>query len=185
MIDITERKRNEDKLRYLATHDPMTGLANRNLFYAQLVAGLSRAARNGTGAAVLFLNLDNFKRINEAFDHHFGDSLLRETANRLRLAFRESDSVARFGGDEFAILMEDIDPDTMPASLSTIISRLLSTISRPVFINEREIQITASIGVSCYPGDGKSEDQLSRTRIWHFPARKRPGRITSFSMTEV
>src|SRR5207249_11732244 len=108
MVDITERKRAEQQVTYLAYHDNLTGLPNRTMLEEALGLALARARRNGTEVAVLYLDLDDFKRINDSLGHGAGDDVLRQVAGRLQGAVRESDLVARHGGDEFLVLLDDL-----------------------------------------------------------------------------
>jgi diguanylate cyclase (GGDEF)-like protein/PAS domain S-box-containing protein len=143
--DITERKQFETQLTYQAFHDPVTRLANRALFYDRVTHALSRRRDDGRSIAVLFLDLDNFKSINDSFGHVAGDGLLRTIASRFDAALRLGDTVARLGGDEFAILLEDIERETRAADF---VERLLEVIRAPLSIEGREVSIHCSIGVA-------------------------------------
>src|SRR5439155_18727803 len=111
MIDVTDRKQAEEQIRFLAYHDRLTGLPNRTMFEEALGLALARARRHRLGVAVLFLDLDNFKLVNDSLGHNAGDELLREVASRLRTVNREEDLVARQGGDEFLVLLADLSSE--------------------------------------------------------------------------
>ncbi len=153
--DITERKQFEDQLTYQALHDPMTGLANRALFQDRVVHALSRRSdQPNHGVAMLFLDLDDFKSINDTFGHDGGDRVLQTISARLRSALRESDTAARLGGDEFAVLLEDVANET---GASEIVARLLELISAPLSIDGREVSVDCSIGIAVVDPIGDTE----------------------------
>jgi diguanylate cyclase (GGDEF)-like protein/PAS domain S-box-containing protein len=143
--DITERKQFETQLTYQAFHDQVTSLANRALFYDRVTHALTRRRDDGRSIAVLFLDLDNFKSVNDSFGHDAGDELLRTIASRFDTALRLGDTVARLGGDEFAILLEGVEHETRVAD---VVERLLEVISAPMSIEGREVSIHCSIGVA-------------------------------------
>jgi diguanylate cyclase (GGDEF)-like protein/PAS domain S-box-containing protein len=158
MVDITERKRAEEQVTFLAYHDKLTGLPNRVMFEQVLDLALARARRTGMGVAVLYLDLDNFKLVNDSLGHATGDELLREMAERLRQAVRETDVVARQGGDEFLVLLADLDQDhtedgQFPAVklAETIAARIHDSLRAPFLLEGTEFYITASIGISLFP----------------------------------
>lgn len=155
--DITDRKRASDQLKYIATHDRVTELPNRVLFEDRLKHAIKLADRNATSAVVLLLDLDNFKAVNDAFGHKQGDRLLNLIGQRLLTCVRSSDTVSRFGGDEFTILLEGI---TRLETTHIIIEKILAAVSEPVTLNNAEVYVTCSIGVSAYPIDGHSADEL-------------------------
>lgn len=155
--DITEIKEAEDKLMQLATHDPLTGLANRALLDEELVRAIARARRNGTQVAVNFLDLDHFKNVNDTLGHAQGDELLIQVARRLTSIVRESDTVARQGGDEFIILAPDLE-DT--GYLEGLTNRLLETIREPYRLGDEEAHISVSLGTAIFPSDGDSVETL-------------------------
>ncbi len=179
--DITERKQAEDQIRQLANFDSLTGLPNRRFFRDQLSSALERARAAGEQAAVLFIDIDRFKQINDTLGHDVGDQLLREVARRLHFAVRDSDtvarageqltsaaqisahrvahSVARLGGDEFTILLSGVDA---PRNLARVAERLLDSIRLPVGVSGQELFITASIGVAIHPDHGDDVDTLIR-----------------------
>ncbi len=149
MRDITERKALEDELRHQAFHDALTGLANRALFEDRLTHGLAGARRHGRPVAVLFLDLDDFKTINDSLGHSSGDELLRAVAIRIAGIIRVTDTAARLGGDEFAVLLEIMDDDN---DGERIAGRLLEELQPPFQIGDRELRVSASIGVAVSDG---------------------------------
>jgi diguanylate cyclase (GGDEF)-like protein len=148
--DITEKVEAKKQLEYLATHDSLTNSPNRLLFKDRLSHALTLAKRTGKPGALLFIDLDDFKSVNDVFSHVVGDELLILLATRIRDCLRESDTVARIGGDEFAILLEDIDQFNVDIVAQKVIKRL----SEPAKVREDTIIITASIGISLFPQDG-------------------------------
>ena len=152
-----QRKQAETALRHVASHDALTGLANRPLLHERLTHAIMRAARQQTRVAVLFLDLDRFKHINDSLGHSAGDVLLRACADRLRESVRESDTVARFGGDEFVLVLEDLDS---AADVITPLTSVLNRFSTPFEVNGRELPTTASIGISVFPEDGEDVETL-------------------------
>jgi diguanylate cyclase (GGDEF)-like protein len=143
--DVTERKQFEERLTYQAFHDPVTDLANRALFHDRVEHALSRRTNVSRSLAVLFLDLDDFKIINDTFGHDGGDRVLQTISTRLRSSARESDTVARLGSDEFAILLEDVEHGT---NVSEIVARLLEIVSAPISVNGREATVGCSIGIA-------------------------------------
>jgi diguanylate cyclase (GGDEF)-like protein/PAS domain S-box-containing protein len=157
--DITERREAQNRVHFLATHDEMTGLVNRTLFNEMLNNAIARDRRYGRRFAVLFIDLDRFKIINDSLGHEGGDQLLKEMASRLRANVRESDVLARFGGDEFALLAQEV-PDRQTAAL--IARNLLLVALRPVRIGGQQCRVTASIGIAMYPDDAQDVTALLR-----------------------
>lgn len=155
--DITETKDSERKLWQLAHHDALCNLPNRLLLNARLEHAMQRARRTSTKLAVLFIDLDRFKNINDSMGHQVGDELLKDVSRRLQLALHEDDTVARLGGDEFVILLEEIDNAN---TTRRIASRILERLSDPVTIGGRSLSITSSIGISLYPEDGQDPETL-------------------------
>ena len=155
--DITPRKQAEERIQYLATHDSLTGLPNRVMFGELLSHVLAQGRRNRRRFAVLFIDLDRFKCINDRLGHDAGDALLVQVAHRLKDGLRSSDVVARLGGDEFVMLLQDL-----PASeaASTIARKMLSAVIQPMVINGQECRVTASIGISIFPDDAQDEMAL-------------------------
>ena len=154
-----DRTRSEERIQYLATHDALTGLPNRLMFTELLSAALQSARRYGRRFAVLFVDLDRFKIINDTLGHEAGDSLLREITARFKEALRSSDVVARLGGDEFVVLVQEVDDNT---EIATVGRKLLSEAIRPVTLSGQECRVTASIGIAVYPGDGEDEQALMK-----------------------
>ncbi|PKO24835.1 MAG: GGDEF domain-containing protein [Betaproteobacteria bacterium HGW-Betaproteobacteria-8] len=155
--DITERKENSAIIEYQATHDDLTGLPNRTLLKDRLHQAILNAERSQTQLAVVFVDLDQFKDINDSMGHHVGDQLLISMAERLSSCIRDSDTVARPGGDEFVLLLPDLDG---VETLSHTLQRILSTVSQPCYIEPREFVVTCSLGISMYPQDGQDIDTL-------------------------
>jgi len=143
--DITERKAVEQRLAHQALHDPLTGAANRTLFFERLTHALEHAARTGRSVAVLFLDLDLFKSVNDQFGHAAGDKVLLEVAHRLRETVRRDDTVARMGGDEFAVLLEDVVDQREPVQVA---AKLRDSLGQPMTIDEHAMAVSASIGIA-------------------------------------
>ena len=158
MQDITARKAAEGRLEYLAHFDTLTGLRNRGSFQLQLSAAIAAAHRTHGTFAVLFLDLDGFKHVNDSLGHHVGDALLQEVGTRLRSAVRGNDVIGRTGGDEFVVLAEGVGAD----SVGGVARKLLDAVSRPYQVEGREVSLTGSIGVSFFPSDGDNVDELLR-----------------------
>ncbi|MCW7541504.1 EAL domain-containing protein [Aquabacterium sp. A7-Y] len=152
-----QRKEAEQALRHLAAHDPLTGLANRPLLHERLSQAIKRAARHNKRLAVLFLDVDRFKYINDSLGHTAGDELLRACSRRLAETVRETDTVARFGGDEFVIVLEDLN---QAGDAVAPVTKLLSRCMEPFVVDGRELPATASIGISVYPEDGADVETL-------------------------
>jgi diguanylate cyclase (GGDEF)-like protein/PAS domain S-box-containing protein len=157
MRDITDRKVLEDELRHQAFHDSLTGLANRPLFQDRLSHAVALARRQGRGFAVLFLDLDDFKTINDSLGHVIGDELLRAVADRISSVLRPSDTAARLGGDEFALLVEVVDKEQDALAVAR---RILDAIALPMSISGRELRVTASVGVAPWNGVASVEELL-------------------------
>ena len=160
IVDITEQKKSEQVLKYLATHDPLTGLPNRTLFSDRLHHALLLARRSNSNVAVMFIDLDGFKSVNDAFGHEMGDHVLERVARRLNSCVRESDTLARFSGDEFTLVVENI---TNPEDAAVIAQKIVTKLSVPLQEEGQQITITASIGISIYPDDGEDERRLLKT----------------------
>ena len=155
--DITERKQLEARLTHQALHDPLTGLANRALLVERLDVALARRSEDGRLLALLFLDLDRFKLVNDTLGHEAGDELLRQTAARLQATVRPQDVVARLGGDEFVVLCEDVE-DT--ADARSVADRVVHALSRPLTLRDREIHVSASVGVVTDAGERSSRELL-------------------------
>jgi diguanylate cyclase (GGDEF)-like protein/PAS domain S-box-containing protein len=159
--DISERRRGEEQLAYLAYHDPLTGLPNRVLVEEQLDLALARARRSDTAVALLFIDLDDFKTVNDRLGHAAGDQLLTAVASRLRGVLRDTDVLARQGGDEFLVLIADLD--NAPAHAAEAVgAKLHEALTEPFVIAGAELRIAASIGVSVYPDDAADTEALLR-----------------------
>ena len=175
VVDITERREHEAALEYQAHHDSLTGLPNRTLLRDRIDQAIAHAWRHGYQVAVVFVDLDHFKLINDSLGHHVGDRLLLEVASRLKACVRGNDTVARQGGDEFVlVLTEQHDEDEMLG----VVSRLLDAISQPWTNNGQEYGLSCSIGVSCYPRDGQDPDTLLRSADVAMYQAKTSGRNT-------
>ena len=157
--DITERKRVEEHISHIAHHDALTGLPTRTLLRDRLHVALGRARYNQSSIALLMVDLDNFKHINDTIGHHAGDAVLVSIANRLRASLRRADTVARMGGDEFVVMLEDIH--TVDEA-EHITQKLLDAIRQPITINSEIHSITASVGVCIYPARAEDEETLLR-----------------------
>jgi len=157
--DITERKRREEALRHLAYHDHLTGLPNRMLFNERLNLELSHARRNQQRLAIMLLDLDRFKAINDALGHDVGDKLLRAVGERLADLLRRSDTICRMGGDEFTLIVPEI---IRARSAATVAEKILDAVRRPFNCEGHRIYITTSIGIAIYPDDGTDRDILIR-----------------------
>ena len=156
-MDITERKQLEQKFADMATHDPLTGLPNRLLLSDRLTVGLAQAQRSGTRLAVMMLDLDRFKTVNDTFGHSVGDELLRAAGERLIGFVRKSDTVARMGGDEFVVLLLQIDKMEDAIRVS---QKILGAFRKPFVLDAYQIHITTSIGIAIYPEDGEDVETL-------------------------
>jgi diguanylate cyclase (GGDEF)-like protein/PAS domain S-box-containing protein len=157
--DITEARHYERRLQHLAHHDALTGLANRTLLLERLKAAIDAASAHRRQGALAFLDLDNFKHINDSFGHEAGDAVLRETAARLRDSMREEDTVARLGGDEFVLVIAE-QPDV--TQLACLVERVRQSVSAPIVVGGKEILPGTSIGVSLFPQDGRTVDEVMR-----------------------
>lgn len=155
--DITEHKAAEDKLRFLATHDCLTGLPNRTLCMELLDSTIETARREGSQCAIMFLDLDQFKDVNDSYGHKIGDQILIETANKLKYTVRASDIVSRIGGDEFIIILKSI---SSKAEAETIAGKLVDKISEPTLTKNISIQVGCSIGISLFPFDSDEAERL-------------------------
>jgi len=181
--DITERKRYEEQLQHQATHDELTDLANRNLLYDRLEQSIHFASRSGRLVAVLLLDLDRFKLINDSLGHPVGDALLCAVAKRLQGAVREADTVARLGGDEFVVLLAEVAED---ADVGLVAHKILVELALPHRIDDREITVTASVGISLYPKDSADPTILIRNAdVAMYRAKREGGNSFSFYAPEM
>ncbi len=173
--DITQLKQSEAKLHHLAHHDPLTGLPNRLLLADRLEQAIHRAARQDSGFALLFLDLDRFKQVNDTLGHGIGDLLLQDVALRLRRLLRQQDTIARLGGDEFTILIEDLDDDQ---DAGTLANKVLLALREPFILAGQTLFIGASIGISLYPRDGTTSELLLQNADTAMYRAKNNGRGT-------
>jgi diguanylate cyclase (GGDEF)-like protein/PAS domain S-box-containing protein len=155
--DITERRCNEREMARLARTDPLTGLANRAMFLDRLGLALASARRGDTPFAVLYVDLDKFKDVNDSLGHQTGDVLLKRVADRLARAVRETDLVSRFGGDEFAVLQADV---TDPSTAGTLAAKLRAILAEPITIDTDELRITATVGIAVYTREVESPAEI-------------------------
>jgi diguanylate cyclase (GGDEF)-like protein/PAS domain S-box-containing protein len=174
MIDITDRRRADEQMEFMAYHDAMTGLPNRALFRDHVELQMEQAHRESVAVAVLFLDLDRFKRINDSLGHSAGDELLQGVATRLREMMRGGDTVARLGGDEFAILAR---VNSVEAA-DTVARKVLSAIQQPFDARDHVLHITASIGVAIHPADGNDCETLLKNADLAMYRAKDSGRNT-------
>jgi diguanylate cyclase (GGDEF)-like protein/PAS domain S-box-containing protein len=157
--DISSRKGAEERIQYLATHDGLTGLPNRVMFTQLLGLSIETARRYGRKLAVLFIDLDRFKVINDTLGHEAGDVLLREMGARLRECLRASDVVARLGGDEFVVLLQEVSD---PAQAAAVARNILAVVMKPVVILGQECRVTASVGICLHPDDGQDDQSIMK-----------------------
>ncbi len=158
--DITERKRVEEKLRQLAQYDVLTGLPNRALFMDRLAGATLRANRGSSALAVLFLDLDGFKKVNDTLGHHSGDELLKKFGERLSQSVRKSDTVARLGGDEFTIILEELSAPDEDAR--AVANKIIAAMHHPFELPDGSVSVTTSIGMAIHLGAGAKVDELLR-----------------------
>jgi diguanylate cyclase (GGDEF)-like protein len=159
LSDITTIRQTEAQLNFLAHHDPLTGLPNRLLFNDRLEQTLERARREQQRCALIFLDLDGFKIINDTLGHSSGDLLLQNVASRIRTTLRRGDTAARLGGDEFVVILEKV---TRPEDAAQIARKLLLAIAEPVFLGGETVSVTASVGLSVFPLDGADLSSMIR-----------------------
>ena len=171
--DITDLRRKDDHIRFLAFHDPLTGLPNRALLLDRLEHALASAQREREQVALMFIDLDRFKQINDTLGHDVGDALLVDVAARLREQLRQHDTAARMGGDEFVLLLERV---TDPAALALLAERLIRVLVQPARIAGHTLQIGASIGIACFPDDGGDVVSLMKHADAAMYAAKSAGR---------
>lgn len=157
--DISERKEAEDRIRRLAHHDTLTGLPNRNLLNDRMNHALARIKRHGGHMAVLYVDLDKFKPINDSLGHEAGDSVLQEVAKRLMSCVRSSDTVSRVGGDEFVVVVEEI---TRQGEAALVARKILDALEQSIPYHEHQCQVGASIGVALFPHDGTTIEEVCK-----------------------
>jgi diguanylate cyclase (GGDEF)-like protein/PAS domain S-box-containing protein len=175
VVDITARKQHDAALEYQASHDSLTGLPNRSLLRDRIEQAIAKARRDSNRVAVVFVDLDHFKLINDSLGHHVGDRLLLEVADRLIACVRSHDTVARHGGDEFVLVLTEQHGGEETLA---IINRLLDMISRPWVDNGQEYGLSCSVGISCFPKDGDDPDALLRSADAAMYKAKATGRGT-------
>ena len=183
LVNIRNTELNQQKAQYdhLAHHDRLTNLPNRMLFFDRLEQAIRKAKRHGTSFAVLFIDLDNFKQINDSFGHQVGDDVLRSLSLRLKDNIREADTMARLGGDEFTFIMESLQNSNQAA---TVASKLIVAIQHPIRISGHEFYLTTSIGISLYPQDGVNPHELLKNADAAMYRAKEEGRNTFQFYTE-
>jgi diguanylate cyclase (GGDEF)-like protein/PAS domain S-box-containing protein len=179
--DISERKRAEEQIEYQAYHDALTGLPNRRLFRDRLTVALAHSRRLKSTLAVMFLDLDRFKYVNDTLGHSIGDELLKTVAARLAAALREEDSIARMGGDEFTVLLPELNS---PDHAASVAQKLLEAVGQPMRIDETELFITTSIGIALFPNDGDTAELLLKNADHAMYRAKDAGRNSYQLFTE-
>jgi diguanylate cyclase (GGDEF)-like protein/PAS domain S-box-containing protein len=157
--DITQRKESQERIEYLAHHDPLTGLANRTLLADRLRIMIENARRYSLRLALLFVDFDRFKLVNDSLGHEIGDKLLKAVAQRMQSTVRQADTVSRVGGDEFIVLLSRIET---AADAGRAAEKLIAAVSEPYHIEQHELIVTASVGISIYPDSGKDASSLMR-----------------------
>ncbi len=162
VLDLTERKLAEERVRHMAQHDALTGLPNRSLFGDRVGQSILQANRNREQLAVLFVDIDRFKDINDSLGHQVGDRILRSVARRLQRCLREGDSVARLGGDEFVICLPGLGLSAS-ADIIPVAGKVLDSLRRPFRVDGHVLHVTGSVGISLYPDNGKDAESLMRT----------------------
>jgi diguanylate cyclase (GGDEF)-like protein/PAS domain S-box-containing protein len=170
--DISERKQMERNLAFAATHDFLTGLPNRNLLNDHYTLALAGARRYNKKLAIMVLDIDRFKDINDALGHNYGDQLLKEFGNRLSSILRKTDTVSRVGGDEFALLLTEVADREYMADVA---QKILENARKPFLLHNHEVRITASIGISNYPDDGEDMETLIKRADTAMYQAKRSG----------
>ena len=179
--DITERKQAEQQIEYQAYHDALTGLANRRLFQEHLSLALALAGRHNRLVAVLFLDLDHFKLVNDTLGHTTGDALLKLVAARLKGCVREGDTVARVGGDEFTIVLQEVEKKEDAAAVA---QKVLHAIAEPIDLSDQRFYVTTSVGITTFPDDGDDAETLLKNADNAMYRAKAQGRNTYQMSTE-
>jgi diguanylate cyclase (GGDEF)-like protein len=178
--DVTERKQFEERIQHLATYDNLTGLQNRMLFYDRLRQAINLAGRNHDELSLLYVDLDKFKMVNDTLGHDSGDEVLKNAANRIQQQVRESDTVARIGGDEFAVILPKI---TTPQDAATVARKIIDALL-PVFALAgakcASAKVGASIGIATFPADGADMDALLKAADAAMYRAKQSGNSFSF-----
>jgi diguanylate cyclase (GGDEF)-like protein/PAS domain S-box-containing protein len=173
--DITERRRTEQRIEFLAYHDPLTGLPNRVLLEDRLEQAIAQAERNHSSVALVFLDLDNFKKINDSLGHATGDALLKEVSLRLKLCVRDTDTISRQGGDEFVLILRELQG---AESCLPVLTKIMETLQEPCVCEGNELSTSASLGVALYPQDGPDFDILRKKADMAMYRAKEAGRNT-------
>jgi diguanylate cyclase (GGDEF)-like protein/PAS domain S-box-containing protein len=181
VYDITERKESEKRLSYLANYDTLTGLPNRNLFQDRLNHAIAQAQRYNHKIAILYLDLDKFKSINDALGHHAGDTLLIEAAKRIKSQIREGDTAARLGGDEFIVVLEQLDTSE---PVAIVAEHVLTELNESYEIDHHEVFASASMGITFYPDDGNDVETLLKHADAAMYLAKEKGRNTYYFYTD-
>lgn len=171
--DITERKKYEEKIQQMAFHDSLTGLPNRKLFSDRLGIVLAQAKRNKKKVGIVMLDLDNFKDVNDTLGHDVGDTLLKAVAERLSGTLRKSDTVARFGGDEFVLIFPDME---IIEEAIQVVQKIIDRFHKPFLIDTHQLVVTTSIGIAVYPKDGMDEEILMKNADIAMYQAKQAGR---------
>ena len=171
--DITHRKQTEEQIWQQANFDPLTGLPNRSLFRERMGGEIKKAQRTKRRFAVLFIDLDRFKEVNDTLGHEIGDELLQQAAQRLLACVRSTDTVARLGGDEFTVILEDLDSVESP---ERVVKQLVEQLSLPFTLQHEQVYVSASIGVTLYPDDAQTLTQLLKNADQAMYAAKNSGR---------
>jgi diguanylate cyclase (GGDEF)-like protein len=171
--DITDLWRRDEQIRFLAYHDALTGLPNRALLLDRLGHAMLVAERERSSLALLFLDLDRFKQVNDNLGHEVGDLLLQEVAKRIKSCLRETDTVARLGGDEFIVMLENL-ATRQPAG--EIAESLISSLSSPYLLKDHPIEIGASAGIALFPDHGREVEELIQDADQAMYAAKNAGR---------
>jgi diguanylate cyclase (GGDEF)-like protein len=157
LTDISELQKSRERLRFTATHDMLTGLPNRALLFERLDEAVNRSIRSGMGGALLFIDLDNFKEVNDTVGHSAGDKVLVECAERIRVVLRKGDIFGRLGGDEFLLIVENLRDEEAPMSIA---QKILEALRRPLKVGEESFEIGASIGIALFPKDSGQREEL-------------------------
>jgi len=173
IFDITERKQTEAKMIELAYYDPLTGLPNRTLFYDRLAQEIKKAHRAGLKMAVLYIDLDKFKEVNDTLGHSMGDLLLKETAHRINGCVREADTVARLGGDEFIIILSELDD---AGNIERVAENILHRLAEPFQLEDEIAYVSASMGITLYPDDATGVEELLKDADQAMYVAKNAGR---------
>lgn len=171
--DISVRKSHEEMILHQANFDKLTGLPNRTLLTDRLARAIAQSIRNGNLTAIMFLDIDGFKKVNDSFGHSAGDELLRETGSRLTSCVRRNDTVARLGGDEFVMVLSDLKE---PIDIKPIAGKILDRMSEAFTVVDKEVFVSASIGVTFFPNDGQNEEELLQNADSAMYSAKKSGR---------